>query len=83
MPRWSTRWVIASVAAMLLVAEAPAHAYIDPGSGSLLYQALLAGLLGLGFTFRRTTATVSRFFRRMTGRSSGDASSSGPGTHSL
>ena len=29
-------------------------AYIDPGSGSLLLQALLAGLLAIPFFFRRT-----------------------------
>lgn len=29
-------------------------AYIDPGSGSLLLQALLAGLLSIPFFFRRT-----------------------------
>jgi len=29
-------------------------AYIDPGSGSLLLQALLAGLLAVPFFFRRT-----------------------------
>ena len=47
----------------MLVFERPAHAYIDPGTGSLIYQALLAGLLGLGFTFRRTYGSITRFMR--------------------
>lgn len=33
-------------------------AYIDPGSGSLLLQALLAGLLSVPFFFRRTIGGV-------------------------
>jgi hypothetical protein len=50
-----------AVLGVMLVAEQPAFAYIDPGTGSLIYQALLAGLLGLGFAFRRTTDTVRTF----------------------
>lgn len=30
-----------------------AHAYIDPGSGSLLFQSLLAVLFGIGVAFRQ------------------------------
>lgn len=33
-------------------------AYIDPGSGSLLLQAILAGLLSIPFFFRRTIGNV-------------------------
>ncbi len=42
-------------AAMLFVvlAEGPAHAYTDPGSGLLLWQGLMAALVGAGFYFRR------------------------------
>jgi hypothetical protein len=46
-----------------LLLERPAEAYIDPGSGSLLYQALLAGLLGLGFTARRAGASILKIVR--------------------
>jgi hypothetical protein len=42
----------------------PVDAYIDPGTGSMLYQALLAGLLGVGFTFRRVLGTFLHWFRR-------------------
>lgn len=31
---------------------AKAHAYLDPGSGSLILQMLLAGLLGAGVVIR-------------------------------
>ena len=36
----------------------PFLAYIDPGSGSMLLQVLLAGLLAVPFLFRRTVADV-------------------------
>jgi hypothetical protein len=39
-------------------------AYIDPGSGSLLLQALLAGLLAVPFFFRRT---IGGFVSRIRG----------------
>ena len=48
---------------LVLASERPVHGYIDQGSGSLIYQALLAGLLGLGFAFRRTTETIKSFMR--------------------
>jgi len=39
-------------------------AYIDPGSGSMLIQVLLAGILAVPFFFRRVIAdTVARFRR--------------------
>jgi hypothetical protein len=39
-------------------------AYIDPGSGSLLLQALVAGLLAIPFFFRRT---IGGFLHRVRG----------------
>ena len=66
--RWSGGWIAVAVVGVILASEHPAHAYIDPGSGSLIYQALLAGLLGLGFTLRRTTDAVSRLVRKFSGR---------------
>ena len=50
-------------AMLLLISEQPAHAYIDPGSGSLIYQTALTLLLGAGFFFRRTLASIGRLFR--------------------
>ena len=35
--------------------EHPARAYTDPGSGFILWQALVAGFVGIGFYFRRLT----------------------------
>ena len=72
-----TRLAMYGVVAFVFAAEVPAFAYIDPGSGSLIYQALLAGLLGLGFTFRRTTASIARLLRRVSGKpADGEAAAS-------
>jgi len=42
----------------------PPFGYIDPGSGSLLLQALLAALLSVPFVFRRT---IGGFWQRVRG----------------
>lgn len=36
--------------------EREAHAYTDPGTGALIWQMLVAGLVGVSFYFRRLTA---------------------------
>jgi hypothetical protein len=43
-------------------------AYIDPGTGSMIYQAALTALLGLGLVIRQSRDSISRFLRRITGR---------------
>jgi hypothetical protein len=43
--------------------------YIDPGSGSLLLQALLAALLSVPFVFRRT---IGGFWHRLRGTEPAD-----------
>jgi hypothetical protein len=44
--------VVAS-AALLVAAEVPLRAYIDPGSGALIWQAILAAFFGGAFYFRK------------------------------
>jgi hypothetical protein len=58
-----------AAAVMLLIAERPAYAYIDPGTGSLIYQTALTVLLGVGLMLRRSRESISRFVRRISGRS--------------
>jgi hypothetical protein len=41
----------------------PVWAYIDPGSGSLLIQALIAGLVAAPFVLRQQIARVMRRVR--------------------
>ena len=42
-------------------------AYIDPGAGSLMIQALVAALVGLPILFRRQLAKAVRLLRRGSG----------------
>jgi len=42
------------------------HAYLDPGSGSILLQILIGGLLGLAFILRAFWGRIKGFFRRST-----------------
>ena len=57
-----------AIALIVLIGERPAFAYIDPGTGSLIYQTALTVLLGLGLVLRRSRASISRFVRRLGGR---------------
>jgi hypothetical protein len=38
------------------------NAYLDPGSGSILIQLLLAAILGLGIMFRSQLAKIKSLF---------------------
>jgi hypothetical protein len=44
------------IALAMFATERQACAYTDPGSGALIWQMLVAGLVGVGFYFRRITA---------------------------
>lgn len=44
-----------------LIPSTQAHAYLDPGSGSLIIQALIAGLLGLLVALRVFRDTILSF----------------------
>ena len=47
------------LALLVLVATArPAHAYVDPGSGALIWQAVLAAAFGFMFYARRVIKYV-------------------------
>jgi hypothetical protein len=57
-----------AAAACLLAAAAPAHAYLDPTTGSILLQGLLAGLAGVVVVLRLYWARVKAFFRNLFGK---------------
>lgn len=44
------------MALVMFATEREARAYTDPGSGALIWQMLVAGLVGVSFYFRRITA---------------------------
>jgi hypothetical protein len=47
---------------------APAHAYLDPTTGSILLQGLLAGVAGLAVVLRLYWHRLKALFRRLIGQ---------------
>ena len=52
-------------ALLFLIGERAAFAYVDPGTGSLLYQTALTIVLGLGLVFRRVRVSIGQFVKRL------------------
>ena len=44
------------VVLVMFATEQEARAYTDPGTGALIWQMLVAGVVGVGFYFRRITS---------------------------
>ena len=57
-------WVVVLVTWLVMVAEAPAEAYLDPGAGSILLQVLLGGFAAAGVFVKLFWQTLSAPFRR-------------------
>lgn len=64
--RLSPRGISTLVAALFLsfLLEGRAHAYLDPGSISLFFQALIAGIFGALLVLKRYWAQISDGIRR-------------------
>jgi hypothetical protein len=58
----------AVVAAGMLLWATPAYAYLDPATGSVILQGLLAGIAGLMVVLRLYWGRLKAFFRRWLGR---------------
>ena len=57
------RWI----AVAIVLAPLPAFAYIDPGTGSFLFQAIAAALIGGLFVIRSTWDRLRKGLRRLFG----------------
>ena len=53
------------IATWCLVTPSWAYAYIDPGTGSFIIQAIIGTLLAAGFFIRLAWARIHAFFRRL------------------
>jgi hypothetical protein len=60
--------ISAVVAALLALWTAPAYAYLDPTTGSILLQGLLAGVAGVVVVLRLYWARLKAFFRNLFGK---------------
>ena len=57
--------VVAYLAVCLsLITAAPAAAYIDPGSGSLIFQAVIGGIMAVGVGLATFWRRIMNFFSR-------------------
>ena len=52
----------------LVLLPSTAHAYIDPGTGSVILQGMTAGLIALAVFWRRVLNLVRKLFSRRDGR---------------
>jgi hypothetical protein len=59
--------------ALLLLAPSDAWAYVDPGTGSYLFQLAVAGLVAGAYTIRRYWDGIKRLFRGRSTPSPGGA----------
>ena len=50
--------------AVLAVLPRPAHAYLDPGTGSIILQAMLGGVAGLAMVLKLYWHRLTSIFRR-------------------
>jgi quinol-cytochrome oxidoreductase complex cytochrome b subunit len=67
-----TVWFVLFFTYFLVIAVPSAHAYIDPGTGSFVFQVIVGGLLAAGVVFRSFWRRVWSFLSR---RNSGNKAS--------
>ncbi len=68
MKKWSLFWAIGLLAAWKLAAPGRAMAYLDPGTGSYLFQILIAALVGGLFAVKIFWGRISAFFSGLFGK---------------
>ncbi|MHB0856856.1 MAG: hypothetical protein ACYC5M_04725 [Anaerolineae bacterium] len=62
--RWMT--VLAALLAGGLIAPRPALAYLDPGTGSYLFQVAMALIVGALFAIKLFWSRIKAFFQKLT-----------------
>lgn len=59
-----TTWVLYLTVCLSLIVIAPASAYIDPGSGSLVFQAVVAAAVAIPVAIASFWGRITAFFNR-------------------
>lgn len=67
--------MITLVVLFLLLLPDNAHAYLDPGTGSIIIQAVIAAVLGAAFTIKMYWRRIKDFFAGKTGTDDDENSS--------
>lgn len=70
-PSARTRAALAVVGLTAVIAPPAAFAYIDPMSGSIVFQVIVAGILGALLTVQRWWASAVRMVRGLRARVAG------------
>jgi hypothetical protein len=63
-----TKILFVSILALVVFAS-PAYAYLDPGTGSMIIQLVVAGVLGALFTIKTWWRFICDFAKRLVGKS--------------
>jgi hypothetical protein len=58
------RWTFAIPLALVACYEVPLYAYIDPGTGSMLVQGIIAAIAGAAVMLRLSWARIRSLFSR-------------------
>lgn len=73
--------VVAAAFVLAVLVAAPAHAYLDPGTGSMLLQGIIGAFLAVGVTLRLYWHRIKGLFRSGRGRgAAGDTGAPAPGS---
>jgi hypothetical protein len=64
--------ILALIAVMAILAPRPAHAYLDPGTGSLIFQVVIGAVLGGLFTLKMYFSKIKIIFLKIIKRPKND-----------
>jgi hypothetical protein len=67
----SSKWLCMYAGLIYLGSAAPAHAYVDPGSGTFILQLLAAMAFGTLFYIRQIVTQIKAFFSKLFGLNNG------------
>lgn len=65
-------WMVGLVAYFVILTVPGAYAYIDPGSGSFIFQVLIGALLGVSVAIKAFWGRITAFFSRRSSRGASD-----------
>ena len=57
-------WTLLLAMMLSLLVVAPAAAYLDPGSGSLIFQVVVGGAMAIALSVKIFWRRITTFFRR-------------------
>lgn len=66
MPRLPPVLRLAALLSLFVLNPGTAYAYIDPGTGSIVLQAIAGGVIAVSIFWRRVVERVKRLFRSRT-----------------